>query len=117
MTATSVPSGVPPLKETECALSCGQLVPSTHARQVGPLRLTTNASIMVDVTRSYIDQHGGGRQDLYFAVTCHSKSVHPAVIEAFKLYHHRLSGIYGNRLKAITLQEVARNLEGKLEAG
>ncbi|MDM7998533.1 MAG: hypothetical protein QUS33_00665 [Dehalococcoidia bacterium] len=83
----------------------------------GPLRLTTNASIMVDVTRSYIDQHGGGRQDLYFAVTCHSKSVHPAVIEAFKLYHHRLSGIYGNRLKAITLQEVARNLEGKLEAG
>jgi len=83
----------------------------------GPLRLSTNASIMVDVTRSYISHHGDGEGDLYLAVTCHSKAVYPAVLEAFKVFHHRLSSIYGKKLKAITFQEAARNLERGREAG
>jgi hypothetical protein len=77
----------------------------------GPLRLSTNASIMVDVTRNYISHHGGGEKDLYLAVTCHSKAVHPAVLRAFKVFHHRLTSIYGKKLRAITYQEAARNIE------
>ena len=77
----------------------------------GPLLLSTNANIMVDVTRNYIDHHGGGERDLYFAVSCHSKGLYPAVIEAFKVFHHRLSSIYGKKLRAITFQEAAHNLE------
>jgi hypothetical protein len=66
---------------------------------------------MVDLTRNYINHHAGGERDLYFAVSCHSKSMYPAVIEAFKVFHHRLGRIYGNKFKAITFQEAARNLE------
>jgi hypothetical protein len=87
--------------------SSGRLV---HGRW-GPLQLSSNANIMVDVTRNYIDHHGGGERDLYFSVGCHSKSAHPAVLEALKVYHHRLGSIYGKKLRAITFQEAAHNLE------
>ena len=77
----------------------------------GPLELSRNANIMVDVTRNYINRHGGGERDLYFSVGCHSKSACPAVLEALKVFHHRLGRIYGKKLRAITFQEAARNLE------
>jgi hypothetical protein len=87
--------------------SCRRLVQGRW----GPLELSRNANIMVDVTRNYINHHGGGERDLYFSVGCHSKSAHPAVIEALKVYHHRLGSIYGKKLRAITFQEAAHNLE------
>jgi len=87
--------------------SCRRLVEGRW----GPVRLNTNANLMVDLTRNYINHHAGGERDLYFAVSCHSKSMYPAVIEAFKVFHHRLGRIYGNKLKAITFQEAARNVE------
>ncbi|NQV29790.1 MAG: hypothetical protein HQ508_02785 [Candidatus Marinimicrobia bacterium] len=71
------------------------------------LELGDDASLMVDATRKYISQNKNSEIDLFVSVSCHSKSTHPAILDAFKKYHNRLKSIYGDELKAITFQEAA----------
>ena len=74
------------------------------------LELCKDVNVMVDATRHYINRYGNGDRDLFFSVSCHSKSVYPDVLDALKKFHRRLERIYGEQLKAITFQEAGRRL-------
>ena len=72
------------------------------------LELCKDVGIMVDATRHYINRYNSGDRDLLFAVSCHSKSADPGVLDALKRFHRRLERIYGGQLKAMTFQEAGR---------
>ena len=71
------------------------------------LELGDDANLMVDATRKYISRTKRSGSDLFVSVSCHSKSTHPDLLNAFKKYHNRLETIYGDEIKAITFQEAA----------
>ena len=76
------------------------------------LELGTDAELMLEATKKYIDYHLRD-DDLYFSVSCHSKSTYPELLDAMKNYHHSLKSIYGDQLKAITYGEAQAIMKAK----
>ncbi len=74
------------------------------------LELGPDVNIMVNATQRYINRYCNGERDLYFSVSCHSKSTSPTILDAFRKFHRHLENIYGEQLKAITYQEAACHL-------
>ena len=77
------------------------------------LELGTDVDLMLTATRSYIKRYNSEGSDLFFSVSCHSKSTHPELLSAFKKYHLELKSIYGEKIKAITFQQADQLLKSK----
>jgi hypothetical protein len=71
------------------------------------LELDSDASIMVDATRRYIERYDNKEGDLYFSFSCHSKDINLSYLKSLKKYQRRLENIYGKQFKALTFQQAA----------
>lgn len=74
------------------------------------LQLGEDTNLMIDATKKYIDYYGSSERGPYISFSCHSKSIHPGLLDFLKKYHLRMENIYGRQLKAITYQQAACNL-------
>jgi len=72
------------------------------------LELISDSRVMFDATQYYINRYYDGEKDLYFSLSCHSKSITSESLEALKNFHRRLEKKYGSQIKAITFQEASR---------
>jgi len=75
------------------------------------LELGEDADLMIDVATRYIDQYKEANTDLFVSISCHSKSMNPRILTAFRKFHKRLEFLYGSQLKAITFQEAGKYLK------
>lgn len=81
------------------------------------LELCDDAALMLELTHRYIRQHDRGDADLYFALSCHSKTTTVRQLAALQTYHRELTRYYGGRLQAIHYQQADRLLEGQGQRG
>ncbi len=79
------------------------------------LELGEDADLMVDTATRYIDQYHEDDTDLYVSISCHSKSMNPRSISAFKNFHRRLESHYGSNMRAITFQQAGQLLDQELK--
>lgn len=75
------------------------------------MELSSDVKSMVAATRNYISLYSRTDEDLYFSVSCHSKSTNADILDAFKKYHKCLESIYGDEFKAISYQEAGLELK------
>lgn len=74
------------------------------------LELGEDPDLMVDVATQYIQQYQEDNSDLFVSISCHSKSMNPKILSAFKTFHQQMELRYGSQLKAITFQEAGKYL-------
>ncbi|MBC8377027.1 MAG: hypothetical protein H8E26_13355 [FCB group bacterium] len=79
------------------------------------LELGEDADLMMDVATRYIDQYKNDNTDLYVSISCHSKSMNPRILKAFKKFHRQLDSLYGSHLKAITFKEAEQFLKQEMK--
>jgi hypothetical protein len=72
------------------------------------LELGEDADLMIDAATQYIDQYKKENTDLFVSISCHSKSLNPRILSAFKKFHKHLESQYGPQLKAITFQDAEK---------
>lgn len=75
-----------------------------------PLDLWDNVYAMVKITKRYLNQFECDG-DIYFSFTCHPKGFTQNSLKALKEFHGVLKRSYGSRIKAISFQEIGKQLE------
>lgn len=74
------------------------------------LELCDNADLMLELTHGYIQKYRRSGTDLYFSLSCHSKTTTLSQLSALRSYHRELQRCYGGELRAIDYQEASRLL-------
>jgi hypothetical protein len=77
------------------------------------LEFGEDANLMIDGATQYIDKYKKESVDLFVSISCHSKSLNPRILSAFKKFHKHLEIQYGSQLKAITFQDAEKYLKRK----
>jgi hypothetical protein len=78
------------------------------------LELGPDWRLMVAGTRRYVEEYHDDGEDVFFALSTHSKALHGAAFDALGKYHRALEREYGSSLRAITYREALDIWEGRV---